>query len=106
MQVDRVLRDGDDLGWGDPKAVVVEVPGHTPGTIAVYLPTERVLFTGDNVASVENLPILGPFNVATQDAIASFRKLAELEVDIACFGHGDPIVASAGAALRRTAARL
>jgi glyoxylase-like metal-dependent hydrolase (beta-lactamase superfamily II) len=106
VQVDRVLREGDDLGWDRPAATVVEVPGHTPGSIAVYLPTERVLFTGDNVASMDGRAILGPFNVARKDAIASFRKLAKLEVEVACFGHGDPIVASAGAALRKSAARL
>lgn len=86
--------------------MVVEVPGHTPGSIAIYLPGERVLFTGDNIASVEGRPILGPFNVARHDAIASFRKLAQLNVEIACFGHGDPIVRNAGAALNAAAARL
>ena len=34
--VDRALDDGDDLGFGDG-ALVVAVPGHTPGSVAVYL---------------------------------------------------------------------
>ena len=50
--------------------------------------------------------IVGPFNVARQDAIASFRRLAEMDVDIACFGHGDPIVADARQALDEAANRL
>ncbi len=105
VRVDRVLREGDDLGWG-LLSEVIEVPGHTPGSIAIHLPAERVLFAGDNVASVNGRPILGPFNVARKDAIASFRRLAELDVEIACFGHGDPILRDAGRALRDTAARL
>ena len=105
VRVDRVLREGDDLGWDRPTEVV-EVPGHTPGTIAIYLPDERVLLTGDNVASLGGRAILGPFNVHRQDAIASFRRLSEMDVDIACFGHGDPIVGDASQALRNAATRL
>lgn len=106
VRVDRVLRDGENLEWVKPAAMVVEVPGHTPGSIAIYLPGERVLFAGDNIASVDGRPILGPFNVARHDAIASFRKLAQLNVEIACFGHGDPILRDAGAALNAEAKRL
>jgi hypothetical protein len=35
--------------------------------------------------------------------LEDFRALAGLEVDIACFGHGNPLVGSAGALLRRAA---
>ena len=44
VRVDRVLREGDDLGWHRPTEVI-EVPGHTAGSIAIYLPDERVLLT-------------------------------------------------------------
>jgi glyoxylase-like metal-dependent hydrolase (beta-lactamase superfamily II) len=45
-RVDRELADGDEPGFGDG-AVTVAVPGHTPGSIALWLPRHRVLFTGD-----------------------------------------------------------
>src|SRR6202012_2385654 len=48
-RIDRELTDGDEAGFGDG-AVTVAVPGHTPGSIALYLPRHRVLFTGDAVA--------------------------------------------------------
>ena len=105
VRVHRRLREGDDLGWDRPTKVI-EVPGHTPGSIAVYLPDERVLLTGDNVASLGGRPILGPFNVARHKAIESFRRLARMDVEIACFGHGDPIVGDAHAALFDAADRL
>jgi glyoxylase-like metal-dependent hydrolase (beta-lactamase superfamily II) len=105
VRVDRVLRDGDDLGWDRPTEVI-EVPGHTPGSIAIYLPDERVLVTGDNVASLGGKAILGPFNVDRQAAIASFRRLAAMDFDIACFGHGDPIVRDASRVLLAAANRL
>jgi glyoxylase-like metal-dependent hydrolase (beta-lactamase superfamily II) len=106
VPVDRLLHDGDDLDWGEPEAVVVEVPGHTAGSISLHLPAERMLFTGDNVASLSGRAVLGPFNVDRGRAIASFQHLASLDVDLVCFGHGDPIRTHAGEALRRSAARL
>ena len=36
----------------------------------------------------------------------SFRKLAELEFDVACFGHGGPIRGKAHAAFRREVEKL
>jgi hypothetical protein len=44
--------------------------------------------------------ILGPFNLDRQAAAASFRLLAGLDADIACFGHGEPVVGGAGERLR------
>jgi glyoxylase-like metal-dependent hydrolase (beta-lactamase superfamily II) len=48
-RIDRELGDGNELGFGDG-AVTVAVPGHTPGSIAVYLPRHQVLFAGDAAA--------------------------------------------------------
>ncbi|MFE1299177.1 hypothetical protein ACFW6K_34860 [Streptomyces sp. NPDC058733] len=38
-------------------------------------------------------------------ALASLRRLAELETEVACFGHGDAVTAGAGAVLRAVAGR-
>jgi glyoxylase-like metal-dependent hydrolase (beta-lactamase superfamily II) len=49
-----------------------------------------VLFTGDTAARTpDGALILGVFNVDRAQAINSFRLQAALDVDIACFGHGD-----------------
>ena len=48
-RIDRELSDGDELGFGDG-AVAVAVPGHTPGSVAIYLSRHQVLFTGDAAA--------------------------------------------------------
>jgi hypothetical protein len=37
---------------------------------------------------------------------ASFRRLAALDVETACFGHGDPIVSGAGGRIRDAVTRL
>jgi glyoxylase-like metal-dependent hydrolase (beta-lactamase superfamily II) len=108
-RVDRELAGGDeiDLGGG---ARVVHAPGHTPGSIALYLPGRRLLFAGDAASSALGLgPPRGPFGLYNEDqaqARASFRMLAELEFDAAFFGHGKPLSKDASNAFRRAAERL
>jgi glyoxylase-like metal-dependent hydrolase (beta-lactamase superfamily II) len=97
--VDRELDGGAELPFGGG-AVVVHGPGHTPGSIGLHLPAAGVLFTGDTVAEFGGGLILGPFNLDRQAAAASFRLLASLDADIACFGHGEPVVGGAGERLR------
>jgi glyoxylase-like metal-dependent hydrolase (beta-lactamase superfamily II) len=100
--VHREVEDGDvlDIGGG---AVVVAMPGHTDGSIALHLPGPGVVFTGDAVANVGRT-MLGVFNTDRVRAVASLRRLAALDVSAAVFGHGDPIVGGAAAALRSAAA--
>lgn len=107
VRVDREVDDGDeiDLGGG-VRAVCLSVPGHTPGSVAYYLPEPRVLFTGDTIArGPDGTVILGVFNVDPGQAVASFRRQADLDAEIACFGHGDPVAGGAAATLRAAAGR-
>jgi glyoxylase-like metal-dependent hydrolase (beta-lactamase superfamily II) len=89
VHVDRLVQDGDVTAAGGQ---VVAIPGHTRGSIAVLLAERGVLFTGDSIASSDSGPILGPFNLDTADAVAAVRKQAQLDFEIACVGHGRPIV--------------
>ncbi|MFJ7496171.1 MBL fold metallo-hydrolase [Streptomyces sp. NPDC097727] len=102
-RVDRELADGDEIRFGSG-ARVVHAPGHTPGSIGIHLPHHGVLFTGDCVAGVGQV-MLGVFNIDRAQAVASFRRLAALEPDTACFGHGDPLTVDAAAVLRASADR-
>ena len=99
-RVDEEVDDGDvlDLAGG---AVVLGVPGHTPGSIALHLPRHGVLITGDTVAEHQGQVVLGPFNTDRPGAWTSLQRLAALDVEAACFGHGEPVRTNAAAALRR-----
>ncbi len=108
-RVDRELSDGDEIDL-DGGARVLHVPGHTPGSIAIHLPGRRLLFAGDAAVNAMGLgPPSGPFGLFNADrehARASFRKLAELEFDVACFGHGKPLNREASLVFRRAAEKL
>ncbi len=43
----RVLNDGDDIHFGHSSIKAIAVPGHSPGSLAYYLPDENMLFSGD-----------------------------------------------------------
>jgi glyoxylase-like metal-dependent hydrolase (beta-lactamase superfamily II) len=65
-----------------------------------------MLLTGDSIASHEGAPILGVFNIDRTEAIESLRKQASLEFEVACFGHGPPIVGEASQKIRTLAETL
>ena len=98
------LHDGDVLDFGGG-AEILAVPGHTDGSIAIHLPRHGVLFTGDTVANVGTI-MLGTFNQDRAQTVTSFKRLAALDVETACFGHGEPITSRAGAQIRDVAATL
>jgi cyclase len=60
-------------------------PGHTPGQIAVYVPEERVVFTGDTIFS-ECQTWLMSSNV--DQWLSALQRVRELDVDRVVPGHG------------------
>lgn len=103
VRVDHELEDGDILDFGGG-ARAVSAPGHTPGSLALYLPERGVLFTGDAVARrTEGQVILGVFNCDPLQAAESFQRLAALDAEVACFGHGEPVTHAAATELRAAA---
>ena len=47
--LDRTVKEGDTVQLGPVEAEVIEVPAHTAGHIAYYLPSEQVIFIGDTL---------------------------------------------------------
>jgi glyoxylase-like metal-dependent hydrolase (beta-lactamase superfamily II) len=37
-EIDQLLKEGDSLRWGSFEAQVIHTPGHTPGSVSLYLP--------------------------------------------------------------------
>jgi glyoxylase-like metal-dependent hydrolase (beta-lactamase superfamily II) len=98
------LHDGEVLDFGGG-AEILSIPGHTEGSIAIHLPRHGVLFTGDTIANVGAV-MLGTFNQDRARTVASFQRLAALDVETACFGHGEPIASGAGSRIREIADQL
>ncbi len=106
VNVDRQVEDGEEIDL-DGGARIIHTPGHTPGSIAIYLPQRRLLFAGDAAANLFGVrPPVGWFTEDHAAARNSIRKLADLDFDAAFFGHGQPLDKDASRAFRKLAARL
>ncbi|MGV0743030.1 MBL fold metallo-hydrolase [Mycolicibacterium sp. XJ870] len=101
-RVDRVVSDGDVLDFAGG-ARVLGVPGHTPGSIALYLPDADAVLTGDTVAEFNGQVILGVFNTDRHAAARSLGKMAATGAQIAGFGHGESVLTDAAARIAAAA---
>jgi hydroxyacylglutathione hydrolase len=41
-RIDQLLREGDTVRWGNYAASVLHTPGHTPGSVSLYLPSHLI----------------------------------------------------------------
>lgn len=70
---------------GDHTFELLHTPGHTPGQIAVYVPEERVVFTGDTIFSGCQTWLMES-NV--DEWLVALDRIAALDVDFVVPGHG------------------
>lgn len=87
-RVARRLVEGDAVG----DFTVLDVPGHSPGHVALWRASDRTLICGDVFF---NLPRLRPppdfLTVDPERNRESMRRLAQLRPALALFGHGPPL---------------
>lgn len=101
VEVDRELHEGDVLDEILPGLTVVETPGHSYGHISFYYPARKLLFVGDAIMHLLGLSVPIPFFTTDMaEAKRSIAKIAGMELDILCFGHGAPLMSKAGEAVR------
>jgi glyoxylase-like metal-dependent hydrolase (beta-lactamase superfamily II) len=72
------------LRIGEEKIVCLHTPGHTPGSVCIYLDLngKRILFAQDLHG-----PLLEEFGSNLGDWDRSTKKLLDLDADILCEGH-------------------
>ncbi|HEX9017391.1 MAG TPA: MBL fold metallo-hydrolase [Chloroflexota bacterium] len=106
VRVDVPLRDGSELPVAGGVRVI-HTPGHTPGSICLYLPAQRLALVGD-AFSIKPWGLELPTRVSTLDmdlARSSLERLAELDLEIVCPSHGRPYVGDASQRIRDFLAR-
>lgn len=83
------LQEGD-LAIGATAFQVLLTPGHSPGSVCLYWPEKKVLFTGDVVfsQSIGRTDLPGGSGRQLKESIS---RLAELDVEVLCPGHGDVV---------------
>jgi hydroxyacylglutathione hydrolase len=92
--VNRVLREGDEVAGFE----VLDVPGHSPGHVAYWRESDGVLILGDVLNAINVLTGMRGlhepprfFTADPEENRRSARRLAALEPKLALFGHGPPL---------------
>jgi glyoxylase-like metal-dependent hydrolase (beta-lactamase superfamily II) len=92
--VARALQEGDEVAG----FTVLEVPGHSRGHVAYWRAADRVLILGDVLNGMNLMTgrrgLQEPPTIFTPDPARnrqSARRLAALEPELVCFGHGPPL---------------
>ena len=87
---DKVLKDDDMIDLGDCSLKVIHTPGHTVGSICLYEPKLKSLFSGDTVFAHGGF---GRTDLGgnTQQLVESLEKLSKLDVKMIYPGHDEII---------------
>jgi glyoxylase-like metal-dependent hydrolase (beta-lactamase superfamily II) len=89
--IDSPAREGDVLRTGSIEAQVIHTPGHTPGSISLFIPAENKLIAGDTLfkGSIGRTDLPGGDFRAIMTSIRD--KIYTLpETTIVIPGHGEP----------------
>lgn len=101
----RELEGGEELDLpGRPR--VVPMPGHSPGSVAYYVPAVEAVFVGDALTTKNVLtgvpgPQPAPFTDDPALAIESLRNIEGLDAVWVLPGHGPPWSGGVAEAVRR-----
>jgi glyoxylase-like metal-dependent hydrolase (beta-lactamase superfamily II) len=91
------MRDGERVGAGSTELLVLATPGHTPDHAALFLESDRALFTGDAVLG-RGTSVIDPPEGDLTAYMRSLHRMHELAPRTIHPGHG-PIVLDAMAKL-------
>jgi glyoxylase-like metal-dependent hydrolase (beta-lactamase superfamily II) len=82
------INDGDELTVGSLTLRVVHTPGHTLGSVCIYCPEEKALFTGDTALGLGTVAISPPPHGDMGLYLKSLDKLKALDSAVMLPGHG------------------
>lgn len=81
----RLLQDGEVIDLGDRRFEVIHLPGHSPGSIALWEAATGILFSGDVVYEGELLD--NAYHSDVGQYVASMERLREMPVRVVHAGH-------------------
>ncbi len=97
-RVGHEVQDGETLGVGDTTIEFVHAPGHTYGSLAVFLRERKALFTGDNVMGT-GTSVVNPGEGEIALFLQTMEKFMRYDPAVIYPGQG-PVITSPQAKLR------
>jgi len=85
----QLVEDGATLWLGDLAVQCIHTPGHTPGHMALYLPQQQLLFSGDHILFdiTPNISVWSGVADPLEDYLASLEKIRALPIQAAFPAH-------------------
>jgi len=74
------------LKMGNKSIILNFVGGHSPGTISIYIPEDKILIAGDNIENGMH-PTMG--GARFQDCVKLLREMEDLDINHIIPGHGE-----------------
>ena len=95
-KIDFYLEDRQELPF-EEKVEVIHVPGHTPGSICLFVPKQKVMIVGDALEfrSGKLLHASKSFTADIPKAADSLKKLLDYDFETLCFSHFEPLTENA-----------
>ncbi len=87
VKIDRLLQDGNAVEVGSVKLRVICSPGHSHGSICLYDPVERMLFSGDVLTPSEWFQDWLGLVVDARSHWESLQMLDDLPIELMLRGH-------------------
>jgi glyoxylase-like metal-dependent hydrolase (beta-lactamase superfamily II) len=97
-KTDVLVGNGDEIPIAGGISVI-HTPGHTEGHVVFLARKRGVVFVGDAAANVLGLRLMIAYE-HLQQGIMSLRHLCRYDFEVACFGHGPPILQAAASRFR------
>jgi len=86
LRTDFYLREGN-LHLGKERLEIFETPGHSPGSLCIYWPEQKALFTGD-VIFYGGIGRTDFMEGNPQELMRSIERMSRLETEVLLPGHG------------------
>ncbi|MEX0799666.1 MAG: MBL fold metallo-hydrolase [Dehalococcoidia bacterium] len=88
---DETIGDGDRIAVGGLTLEIVHTPGHTLGSVCIYLHEEKALFTGDTALGLGTVAISPPPYGDMRLYLESLERLKGYDSAVMLPGHGQPV---------------
>jgi glyoxylase-like metal-dependent hydrolase (beta-lactamase superfamily II) len=90
LEIDRGLRDGDQIEGSEFRLTAVHTPGHASNHLCYLLEEERTLFSGDHVMNGSTV-VIRPPDRDMSAYLAQLERLKSMRLRAIAPGHGDLI---------------
>ncbi|HID42324.1 MAG TPA: MBL fold metallo-hydrolase [Archaeoglobaceae archaeon] len=91
VEPDIFVEGGEIFKTGGLKLKILHTPGHTSGSICLYEPDKKWLFSGDTVFPYGSFGRVDLPGGSAVELIRSLEMLSKLEVDMLYPGHEEPV---------------